>query len=127
MYHDDRATLGWGTPIENKFGTPIASADLADSRATTPQARRALLMDKGNLRGAVDIALDRVENLEWVGLTHRYEESVCALAFALRKTPVDSRRPGGMLGAFKATRTLARRCERRAEERALRVAWTRCS
>ena len=30
MYHDDRATLGWGTLSENKFGTLVASADLAD-------------------------------------------------------------------------------------------------
>ena len=69
-------------------------------------------MDKGEDKQAVhaeamDIALDRVENLEWVGLTHRYEESVCALAYALRKAPVDTASTnydrGSMLGdAFKA-------------------------
>ena len=40
---------------------------------------------------AVDIALDRVNNLAWVGLTHRFEESACSLAYVLRKTPQDVR------------------------------------
>ncbi len=139
MYHDDRATLGWGTLSENKFGTLVASADLADfgddsafaatmrdvhcrnNRDNNYQTKKLVddvwwrfqeRMDKGEDKEAVyaeavDIALDRVENLEWVGLTHRYEESVCALAFALRKTPVDTASTnydrGGMLGdAFKA-------------------------
>lgn len=52
-------------------------------------------MDKGDDLDAihaesVDIALDRVEDLQWVGLTHRYEESVCALSFMLRRNPVDT-------------------------------------
>ena len=139
MYHDDRATLGWGTLSENKFGTLVASADLADfgddsafaatmrdvhcrnNRDNNYQTKKLVddvwwrfqeRMDKGEDKEAVyaeavDIALDRVESLEWVGLTHRYEESVCALAFALRKTPVDTASTnydrGGMLGdAFKA-------------------------
>jgi hypothetical protein len=38
---------------------------------------------------AVDIALDRVNNLAWVGLTHRFEESTCMLAYVLRKAPKD--------------------------------------
>lgn len=36
---------------------------------------------------AVDIALDRVNALEWVGLTHEYETSACHLAYVLRKHP----------------------------------------
>lgn len=40
---------------------------------------------------AVDIALDRVNNLAWVGLTHRFEESACMLAYTLRKAPRDIR------------------------------------
>mmetsp|Transcript_9081 Transcript_9081/g.14421 ORF Transcript_9081/g.14421 Transcript_9081/m.14421 type:complete len:518 (-) Transcript_9081:218-1771(-) len=39
---------------------------------------------------AVDLALDRVSGLAWVGLTHRFEESMCTLAFVLRKAPVDT-------------------------------------
>lgn len=139
MYHDDRATLGWGTLNENKFGTLVASSDLSDfgddsafaatmrdvhcrnNRDNNYQTKKLVddvwwrfqeRMDKGEdktavFAEAVDIALDRVEALEWVGLTHRYEESVCALAFALRKNPIDTKSTnydrGGMLGdAFKA-------------------------
>lgn len=139
MYHDDRATLGWGTLNENKFGTLVASVDLSDfgddsafaatmrdvhcrnNRDNNYQTKKLVddvwwrfqeRMDKGEdktavFAEAVDIALDRVEALEWVGLTHRYEESVCALAFALRKNPIDTKSTnydrGGMLGdAFKA-------------------------
>jgi hypothetical protein len=36
---------------------------------------------------ALDIALDRVDALSWVGVTHAYEESVCVLAFTLRRNP----------------------------------------
>ena len=39
---------------------------------------------------AVDIALDRVNALQWVGLTHKYEESACSLAYVLRRHPVDT-------------------------------------
>ena len=139
MYHDDRATLGWGTLNENKFGTLVASSDLSDfgndsafaatmrdvhcrnNRDNNYQTKKLVddvwwrfqeRMDKGEdkqavFAEAVDIALDRVEALEWVGLTHRYEESVCALAFALRKNPIDTASTnydrGSMLGdAFKA-------------------------
>ena len=147
MYHDDRATLGWGTLSENKFGTLVASADFADfgddsafaatmrdvhcrnNRDNNYQTKKLVddvwwrfqeRMDKGEDKEAVyaeavDIALDRVENLEWVGLTHRYEESVCALAFALRKTPSTRRRRITTAGVCLATRlrrttrTLARR------------------
>ena len=69
-------------------------------------------MDKGEDKEAVyaeavDIALDRVENLEWVGLTHRSRRASARSAFALRKTPIDTASTnydrGGMLGdAFKA-------------------------
>ena len=39
---------------------------------------------------AVDIALDRVNALHWVGLTHKYDESACSLAYVLRRHPVDT-------------------------------------
>ena len=38
----------------------------------------------------MDIALDRVNNLAWVGLTHRFEESTCMLAYVLRKSPMSN-------------------------------------
>ena len=38
---------------------------------------------------AVDIAVDRVNSLAWVGLTHRFEESTCLLAYVLRRAPID--------------------------------------
>jgi len=119
MYHDDRASLDWGTLSDNKFGTLISGEDLGDfsdggkfatimrethcknNRDNNYQTKKLIddvwwrfqeRMDGGEdldlvHAEAVDIALDRVQDLAWVGLTHRYEESVCVLSFALRRNP----------------------------------------
>jgi hypothetical protein len=103
MYHDDRASLDWGTLSDNKFGTLISGEDLGDfsdggkfatimrethcknNRDNNYQTKKLIddvwwrfqeRMDGGEdldlvHAEAVDIALDRVQDLAWVGLTHR--------------------------------------------------------
>ena len=111
MYHDLRAELGWGKLADTPLGTAIPPEDLHDFSANSKFAQimlqnhcahnleanfqtRKLLEDdwwwaKDRPHGELlDIAKSRVSKMDWIGLTDRFDEGACMLAYELRKKPL---------------------------------------
>jgi hypothetical protein len=114
MYHDLRKKLGWGKLAQTPLGSALTQEELKDFGADSKFAKimledhckagldknfqtKKLLEDtwgtiKDNHEAAMSLAKQRVMELDWVGLTHRFDEGACMLAYALRKQPLSTSR-----------------------------------
>jgi hypothetical protein len=112
MYHDLRAKLGWGKLVQTPLGSALTEEELKDFG---PDSKFAKIMLEDHCKGRLDtnfqtkklledkwfavkddhasarkMALARVRELDWIGLTHRFNEGACMLAFALRRKPLST-------------------------------------
>ena len=110
MYHDLRAELGWGKLVQTPLGSALTKEELTDF---SPGSRFAKIMLEDHCKGGLDtnfqtkklledqwpqikndhsammeLAEKRLRELDWIGLTHRFDESACMLAYNLRKHPL---------------------------------------
>jgi hypothetical protein len=112
MYHDLRAKLGWGKLAQTPLGSALTQEELKDFGADSKFAKimledhckagldknfqtKKLLEDKwtsmkDNHDAIMALAKERVMELDWVGLTHRFDESACVLAYTLRRQPLST-------------------------------------
>ena len=110
MYHDLRAELGWGKLVQTPLGTALTKEELTDFSPNSKFAKimledhckagldtnfqtKKLLEDqwpqiKNDHSAMMELAEKRLRELDWIGLTHRFDESACILAFKLRKHPL---------------------------------------
>jgi len=110
MYHDLRAELGWGKLVQTPLGSALTKEELTDF---SPGSKFAKIMLEDHCKGGLDtnfqtkklledqwpqikndhsaimeLAEKRLRELDWIGLTHRFDESACMLAYNLRKHPL---------------------------------------
>ena len=112
MYHDLRDKLGWGKLAQTPLGSALTPEELKDFG---PDSKFAKIMLEDHCQGSLDtnfqtkklledkwfavkddhavaleMALSRVRELDWIGLTHRFNEGACMLAFTLRREPLST-------------------------------------
>ena len=109
MYHDLRAALGWGKLAQTPLGTALPDNELKDFSASSKfadimlnqhcakglgtnfQTKKILEEQWSLLESNQELALKeakkRVQALNWIGLTHKFDTSACMLAYGLRKKP----------------------------------------
>jgi len=114
MYHDLRAKLGWGKLAQTPLGSALTQEELKDFGAGSKFAKimledhckagldknfqtKKLLEDKwtsikDNHDAVMTLAKERVMELDWIGLTHRFDEGACMLAYTLRRQPLSTSR-----------------------------------
>ena len=110
MYHELRAKLGWGKLAETPLGSALDPDDVHDFGRDSKFAKimlnehcsglennfqtRKLLEDDWwwvkDKRHEVllEMARQRVMKLDWIGLTHRFDEGTCMLAYTMRRKPL---------------------------------------
>lgn len=90
-----------GVSLERWCTDPLFSCDASDTQtrylAWLPEADRAAILDQRPVGpvpdDAVTLALDRLKNFAWVGVTERHYEGIQLLAYILRQTPPTRRPP----------------------------------